>query len=54
MVNKGRIHKELEKFMMISSILIKSEDELMIQIGENGRLRKRTSRRFHEIKNHRS
>ena len=38
MVNKGRIHKELGKFLMISSNLIKSDDELMIKIGENGRL----------------
>ena len=38
MVNKGRIHRELRKFMMISSKLIKSDDELMVEIGENGRL----------------
>ena len=38
MVNKGRIHREIRKFMMISSTLIKSDDELMIKIGENGRL----------------
>ena len=38
MVNKGRIHRELGKFMMISSNLIKSDEELMIEIGENGRL----------------
>ena len=36
MVNIGRIHRELGKFLMISSNLIKSEDELMIKIGENG------------------
>ena len=36
MVNMGRIHKELEKFMMISLKLIKSDDESMIEIGENG------------------
>ena len=35
MVNKGRIHKELGKFLMISSNLIKSDDESMIEIGEN-------------------
>ena len=34
MVNKGRIHKELGKFLMISSNLIKSDNELMIKIGE--------------------
>ena len=38
MVNKGRIHKEIRKFIMISSYLIKSDDELMIEIGENVRL----------------
>ena len=38
MVNEGRIHREIRKFIMISSNLIKSDDELMIVIGENGRL----------------
>ena len=38
MVNKGRIHRELGKFMTISSILIKSNDESMVEIGKNGRL----------------
>ena len=38
MVNKGRIHRKIRKFVMISSKLIKSDDELMIKIGENGRL----------------
>ena len=38
MVNKGRIHKEIRKFMMISSNLIKSDDESMIEIGENDKL----------------
>ena len=38
MVNKGRIHKELGKFMMISSNLIKLDDESTIEIEENGRL----------------
>ena len=36
MVNKGRIHRELGKFFMTSSNLIKSDDEFMIEIGENG------------------
>ena len=31
MVNKGRIHREIRKFMIISSNLIKSDDELMIE-----------------------
>ena len=35
MVNMGRIHRELGKFFMISSNLIKSDDESMIEIGEN-------------------
>ena len=38
MVNKGRIHKEIRKFMMISSNFIKSNDELMIEIREYGKL----------------
>ena len=38
MVNKGRIHKEIRKFMMISSNLIKSDYELRIEIEENGKL----------------
>ena len=38
MVNMGQIYEELGKFLMISSNLIKSDDELMIEIGENGRL----------------
>ena len=38
MVNKGQIHREIRKFMMIALNLIKSDDELMIEIGENGKL----------------
>ena len=38
MVNKGQVHNEIRKFMMISLNLIKLNDELMIEIGENGRL----------------
>ena len=38
MVNKGPIHRELGKFIMISSNLMKSYNELMVEIGENGRL----------------
>ena len=52
MVNISRIHRELGKFLMISSNLIKSDNELMIEIGENDILWKRTSRWFHRIKNH--
>ena len=43
MVNKGRIHREIRKFLMYSSKLIKSDDELIIEIGENGKLSKITS-----------
>ena len=38
MVNKGRIHREIRKFLMFASKLIKSDNELMIEIGENGKL----------------
>ena len=38
MVNKGRIHREIRKFMMIPLNLIKLDDELLIEIGENVRL----------------
>ena len=38
MVNKGRIHREIRKFLMFSSKLIKWDDELMIEIGENDKL----------------
>ena len=34
MVNMGRIHTELKKFLLISSNLIKSDNELMVEIGE--------------------
>ena len=34
MVNMGRIHREIRKFMMISLKLIKSDDELIIEIGK--------------------
>ena len=39
MENKGRIHMEIRKFLMYSLKLIKSDDELMIEIGENGNLK---------------
>ena len=35
MVNMGRIYKELGKFLMISSNLIKLDNESMIEIGED-------------------
>ena len=34
MVNMGQIHRELGKFLMISLNLIKSDDELMIEMGK--------------------
>ena len=36
MINMGQIHRELAKFFIISSNLIKSDDESMIEIGEDG------------------
>ena len=35
MVNMDQIHREVRKFLMISSNLIKLDDESMIEIGEN-------------------
>ena len=35
MVNKGGIHRELGKILMISSNLIKLDEESVIKIGEN-------------------
>ena len=35
MVNMGQIRGELGKFLMISSNLIKSDNESVIKIGEN-------------------
>ena len=35
MVNMGQTHRELGKFLMISSNWIKSDDELVIEIREN-------------------
>ena len=34
MVNKGRVHRELGKFFMISLNLIKSNDQMVIEIGQ--------------------
>ena len=34
MVNFGQIHMELRKFLMISSDLIKSDNDLMIEIAK--------------------
>ena len=38
MVNKHRIHREIRKFLMFSSKLIKSDNELMTEIRENSKL----------------
>ena len=35
MVNKGRIHRELRNFQDIFWKLIKSDEKLIIEIGEN-------------------
>ena len=51
MVNTGRIHRELRNFLTYSSNLIKSDEQLMVKIRENGIFRKKTSNRFHGIKN---
>ena len=42
MVNMGRIHRELRNFLTYSSNLIKSDEKLMEEIGENDIFRKRT------------
>ena len=52
MVNKGRIHGEIRDFRQIFWNLIKSDNELVIEIRKNGRFRKITQRRIHGIKNH--
>ena len=52
MVNKGRIHGEIRDFRDIFWNLIKSDDELVIEIRENDRFRKITQRQIHRIKNH--
>ena len=38
MVNKGQIHREIRKFLMLSSKLIQLDDEFMIEITENGKI----------------
>ena len=52
MTNKGRIQGEIRDFLQIFWNLIKSDDEFVIKIRKNGRLRKITQRRIHVIKNH--
>ena len=50
MVNKGRIHRDLGNFERYLRNLIKSDDELTIEIGFMI-LRKITQLRIHGIKN---
>ena len=52
MVNKGQIHKELGKIFRISSNLIKSDNEMVMEIEKIDILRKMTRRQTHRIKNH--
>ena len=52
MVNKGRIHREIRDFWEIYWNLMKSDNEFVIEIRENGRFRNITQRRIHGIKNH--
>ena len=50
MLNNGRIHGEIRDFREIFWNLIKSHNELVIEIRENDRFRKITQRRMHRIK----
>ena len=34
MVNKGRIHRKIRKFIIFSSKLIKSDDKSMVELGK--------------------
>ena len=52
MVNKGQIHRKIRDFREIFWNLIKSDNELVIEIRKNGRFIKITQRRIHGIKNH--
>ena len=50
MVSNGRIHGEIRNFLELFWNLIKSDNELVIEIRENGRFRKITQRRIQESK----
>ena len=52
MVNKGQICTELGLFRGIFSNLIKSDDEMWIEIRDFYIFGKKTPRRIHIIKNH--
>ena len=51
MVIKGRIHGELGKIERCSWNLVKSDDEMSLEIGHFDILRKITQNRIHGIKN---
>ena len=51
MVIKGQIHGELGKFEIYLRNLVKSDDELRLEIGQFMILRKITQLRIHGIKN---
>ena len=51
MVNKGRIHEELGKVLIYFLILIKSDDELSLEISQFSILRKITLIQIHVIQN---
>ena len=51
MVNTGRIHREIRNFRDIFWNLVKLDDELRLEIRENGGFRKITQRSIHRIKN---
>ena len=53
MVNKGRIYKELGKFLMISLNLIKLDNESIKEIEEMVYYERELQNNFHGIKNHR-
>ena len=52
MVNKGQIHGEIRDFREIFQNSIKLDDELVIEIRQNGRFRQITQRQIHGVKNH--
>ena len=51
MVIKGRIHRELGNFERYPWILVKSDDEMGLEIRDFDILRKITQNRIHGIKN---
>ena len=49
MVNKGRIHREIRKFMMFSLKLIKSDDKSMVEIDQIGEIEVQSRGRFPNV-----